>query len=108
MRPSQTTTSGVSTSAAIPVDIYCPSSDKGVFVVVTGTVTYTVQITGDDIFDSNITPTWVSVDATANANLIAATTTQQGTIDTPCRAIRVNQTAGAGSTRVTVIQQSLA
>lgn len=107
MRPSQTTTSGVSISAIVPVDIYCPSSDKGVFVVVTGTVTYTVQITADDVFDPSITPIWFNVDATANANLIAATTSQQGTIDTPCRAIRVNQTAGAGSTRAVIVQQSL-
>lgn len=105
MRPSTASTSGVSVSAPVPVDIYCPSSDKGVFVDVTGTVTYTVQITGDDIFDSTVTPLWLSVD---NANLVAATTDQQGTVDTPCRAVRVNQTAGAGSTRLVVVQQSLA
>lgn len=105
MRPSTASTSGVSISSPIPVDIYCPNNNKGVFVDVTGTATYTVQITGDDIFDSTVTPLWLSVD---NANLIAGTTDQQGTVITPCRAVRVNQTAGAGSTRLVVIQQSLA
>lgn len=105
MRPSTTTQTGVGASAAILVDMYCPNNNKGVVVDVTGASTYTVQITLDDIFDPAVTPLWLSVD---NANLVGATTDQQGTVITPCRAIRVNQTVGVGSSRLTVVQQSLA
>lgn len=105
MRPVRVTQTGVGASAPIPVDIYCPSSDKGVYVDVTGAATYTVQITPDDIYDLTVTPTWFNV---SNANLVGATTDQEGVVDDPCTAIRINQTVGAGSAKLTVIQQSLA
>lgn len=105
MRPVRVTQTGVGASVPIPVDIYCPSSDKGVYVEVTGTATYTVQVTPDDVYDSTVTPTWFNV---SNANLVAATTNQEGVIDDPCTAVRINQTVGAGSTKLIVIQQSLA
>jgi hypothetical protein len=59
----------------------------------------------DDIFDPTVTPVWLDTSLT---NLVGATTSQIGEITIPCRAIRVNQTAGTGSSKLTVIQQSLA
>ena len=108
MRVSKVTSTGVSASVPLPVDLYCPSSDKGVFCVVTGAATYSIQVTADNIYDPTVTPTWFNVDATANANLIGATTSQQGTVDIPCLALRINQTVGAGSVTMSVAQQSLA
>ena len=107
MRPVSVTQTGVGTSAGVPVDIYSPNNNKGVFVDVTGTATYTVQVTGDDVFDPLVVPVWLNVDSVANANLTNATTDQSGIIAIPCRAIRVNQTAGTGSSKLTVIQQGL-
>ena len=105
MRPSTVTQTGVGASAAIPVDIYCPSSNKGIAVDITGTATASVQITMDDIFDPAVTPLWLDCGV---PNLVGATADAQNTLATPCRAIRLNQTAGTGSSRMTVVQQSLA
>jgi hypothetical protein len=105
MRPSSVTQTGIGVSPGIPVDIYCPSSNKGVAIDMTGTNTVSVQITMDDVFDPAVVPLWLDCGVT---NLVGATTDQQGTIVTPCRAIRLNQTAGTGSTKLTVVQQSLA
>jgi hypothetical protein len=74
----------------------------GFGVVVTGTVTYSVQHTFDDPFSSTFTPataTWFN-----HEDLVSQTTSQDGNYAFPVRAIRVNQSAGAGSTVMTVIQ----
>ena len=105
-RPIRLTTSGVSTSGLAPLDIHkCPFSVT-INVVVTGTVTYTVQFTTDNIFAASFDPAtaaWVShpdaTDATATAAIMLVA---------PVYAVRVNQTAGAGSTATAVIQAGIA
>lgn len=105
MRPSSVTQTGVGTSAAIPVDIYSPSPAKGVYLsLVGGAATVTVQITPDDIWDPAVTPVWTNTTVTT---LVGASASANGQIDLPCRAIRMNQTAGTGSMKMTVIQQGL-
>ncbi len=105
MRPAKTSVTGVAASTAVPLDIYCPTFNVGLYAVVSGTVTYTVQATGDDVFDSTVTPTWFSVSIAA---MVGATANQSGNLTQPARAVRINQTAGTGTTTLTVVQQSLA
>jgi hypothetical protein len=102
MRPTTVTTSGTSVSAPVVTDYLVSPFNIGFGVVVTGTVTYTVQHTFDDPFAVGFTPaaaTWFN-----HEDLVSQTTSQDGNYAFPVRAIRVNQSAGAGSTSATFIQ----
>ncbi len=102
MRPVVVTTSDVSVSAPIPLDHYAEPFNVGFGVVVTGTVTYTVQHTFDDVFAAGFvaaSATWFN-----HATVAAVTVSADGNYAFPVRAVRVNQTAGTGSTSGTFIQ----
>lgn len=104
MRPVRVTVSGVSASSWVPVDWMRKDPSLGVFVTLSATATYTVQITGDDVFNPAVTPTAFSV---PNANLVAATTNQVAQVTVPCTAIRINVTASTGTVTLTVISESV-
>lgn len=102
MRPVVVTTSGTSVSAPVPLDHYANPFNVGFGVVVTGTVTFTIQHTFDDVFAASFvaaSATWFN-----HATVVAATASTDGNYAFPVRAIRVNQTAGSGSTSTTFIQ----
>lgn len=100
MRPTKVTVTNAATSAWIPVDYRQDGFNLGIMVDVTsGTPTWAVQITMDDVFDSSVTPTAVA----APAPLDTGTTDEVGSITIPCRAVRVTQT-GTGVTTTTIIQ----
>ncbi len=102
MRPVVVTTSGVSVSAPIPLDHYAEPFNVGFGVVVTGAATYTVQHTFNDVFAANFVPasaTWFD-----HATVAAVAVSADGNYAFPVRAVRVNQTAGVGSTSATFIQ----
>tara|TARA_R110002126_G_scaffold289905_1_gene445850 strand:+ start:50 stop:370 length:321 start_codon:yes stop_codon:yes gene_type:complete len=106
MRAVTLTTSGTSVSAPYPLDTYISPFNVGFAVVVTGTVTYSVQHTFDNPFAAGFTPasaTWFN-----HEDLVAQTTSQDGNYAFPVRAIRVNQTAGSGSTSSIFIQTGIA
>lgn len=99
MRPIVFTKSSTGTSAWIPLDYKQSPFNVGFGVVVNGTVTYDIEHTFDDVFDSAVTPT-----AFKHATLVAQTTNKDGNYIVPIRAIRINNTAGTGSTTVTLLQ----
>lgn len=99
MRPMTVTKTGTGASSPLVLDHYRSPFNVGFAVVVTGTVTYTVQHTFDDILDSGVTPTWFS-----HEELSGQVATADGNYAFPVRAIRVNNTAGAGTTTLTAIQ----
>jgi len=106
MRPVIVTSSGVSKSNPIVLDYIAAPFSVGLAAVVSGSATYTIEQSSDDPYasyatDYNTNGTWFSV---ATANLVAATTSQQNVLNTPCRAVRINQTAGAGGVTLTAIQ----
>jgi hypothetical protein len=106
MRAVTVTTLGTATSNVYVPDTYISPFNIGFGVVVTGTVTYTVQHTFDDPLASTFSPstaTWFSHEDLANA-----TTSQDGNYAFPVRAIRVNQTAGSGSTATVFVQAGIA
>lgn len=86
MRPMRFTLVGT-TPKIFPLDIYLP-----LFNVAVKTTAATVEVTYDDVYDTNITPTWQAAPA-AVANVT--------NILIPCRAVRVT---GAGGELVVVIQ----
>jgi len=100
MRPTSVTVTNAETSAWIPVDYTKTAFNLGVMVDVTsGTPTWVVQITMDDVFDPTVTATAVA----APAPLETGTTDEVGKIDVPCRAVRITQ-SGTGVSKMTVIQ----
>ena len=102
MKPVTVTTSGTSVSSPVVVDYLISPFNIGFGVVVTGVATYTVQHTFDNPFVAGFDPataTWFN-----HEDLVSQTTSQDGNYAFPVRAIRVNQSSGAGSTSATFIQ----
>ena len=92
------------TGAWWPLDIYVPNQVTTISVnELDGAITYSVEYTNEDPFDTSITQLAVAHPAAA---LTAATTDQTASTTVLMRAVRVNFTAGSGTARVTVVQQS--
>jgi len=101
MRPVRVTTSGVSVSPVIPIDQYLNPTDIGMSVVITGAVTYVVEHTFDDVFDPAFNPataTWFP-----HPTLLGAAN-MDGNYAFPPSGVRLNQSAGAGSAILNLIQ----
>lgn len=95
-RPVRLSVTGVGVSNPyIPSNAISPFN-VGFGVVVTGTVTYTVEHTFDD---AGVSPTWFP-----HETVVAQTTSQDGNYAFPCSAIRLNVTAGTGTAVLTLIQ----
>ena len=100
MRIKTLTTSGVSVSSTYPVDWRAMPFSLGIQVDVTGAVTATMQFTMSKVLEGE-TPLWIDFPA---GTLTALTTDSSGVFNTPCTAVRLNQTVGAGSTSIRIIQ----
>jgi len=101
MRPVTLTVSGVGTSPIVPMDFRAQNFNVGFGCEVTGTVTYSVQHTFDDIYNTAITPVWFN-----HAFVNAQTTNQDGNYAFPIRAMRLNVTAGTGSVTINILQSA--
>jgi len=87
-----------------PLDIYVPNQVTTISVnELDGAITYSVEYTNEDPFDTSITQLAVAHPAAA---FTSATTDQTHSTTVLMRAVRVNFTAGSGTARVTVVQQS--
>lgn len=96
------TLSSATESAAIPVDMLQNPFAVSFAVVITGTCTYTVQHTLDNIFDSSVTPTWFD-----HSYVAGETTNQDGNYAFPVRGIRLKVSAyTSGTATITVLQGS--
>ncbi len=103
MRPTSTTVSSVANSAWIPVNYRQSSFNVGLQVDVSAgaSLTWRIETTSDNIFDTSITPTAI----TAAAPLDTGTGDEVGNITIPVRAVRLAVTIHAsGSATLTVIQ----
>ena len=92
---------GTGSSATIGTDLYISPFNVGFGVKVTGSVTYTIQHTFDDI-QTTANPTWYPhatiVDEDANAD---------GNYAFPVAGVKVLVTAGEGTATLTLIQAGL-
>lgn len=100
----QVTSMSLTSGASLPIcyDYFHSPFNVSLFCVVSGSVNYTVQHTGDDIF--NTLPancTWFPHD---NADLVAATTNQNDNFAYPVTASRVFLNSGNGTVTLTSIQ----
>ena len=102
MRPFVSSVTGVGVSSVYPPDNYVSPFNLALSVLVTGTVTYTVQYTFDDVFASGFSA--ASANWVDHPSLTAQSATKDSNIAYPVRGVRINVTAGSGSVRFTVIQ----
>lgn len=101
MRPTSVTVSSATSSAWIPVDYTQNNFNVGIFISMTGTATWSVQVTSDNIFDPTVTPVAIAALSPLDTN----TTNEIGSITTPVRAIRLNVSAWtSGDVVMTVVQ----
>lgn len=101
MRPVTLTVTGVGISPVVPMDFRAQNFNVGFGCEITGTATYSVQHTFDDIYNPAITPVWFN-----HAFVNAATTNQDGNYAFPIRAMRLNVTASTGSVTINILQSA--
>ncbi len=93
---------GAGASAWVPTNNKQTPFNVGLGVVVSGTLTYNVEHTFDDVQDPTITPT-----AFINNGLTSKTVSDDGNYSFPVAAIRLNVTAfTSGLATLTILQGS--
>jgi hypothetical protein len=102
MRPTVVSVTGVGASVAIPPDYLANPFAVAVGVKVSGSVTYSVQHTFDDVFAPGFNPNTASW--TDNVNMSGKTTNADSNYAFPVRGIRLNVTGGSGTATMTVMQ----
>lgn len=106
MRPIQLATSGISASPVAAMNLHTSPVNIEVAVRVTGACTYNVEYTLDNVYASGFVPgsaIWFNHPTLAAGQ----TTTKDCQITWPVTGIRINQTAGAGSSAATALQAGL-
>lgn len=98
-------TAGTTYSRKVRMDSFA-NAQSVVQVDVTGTATYTVETSMDDPNDpfnpvAEASMTWISA---ADSAVVAKTASAQGVLAVTPTFIRIKQTAGNGSTKMTVAQ----
>ena len=83
----------------VPVDYLQNRFLVGVGVVVSGTVTYSVQHSYDDVLNPAVTPVWFTA-----TDFSGKTANFDGSYVSPIRGLRLNVTAGTGTATMTVLQ----
>jgi len=102
MRPITYSITGVGDGAVIPIDIYQNPTTISLGVVVSGTITFTVQYTYDNVFDPNFNPataTWFAV-----TGLTAGSANADAALTAPPHGVRMITTAGTGTATLTLTQ----
>jgi len=100
-------TSGTTYSRLVRMDTWA-NAQSAIQVTVTGTATFTVETSMDDPNDpvnpvAQASMTWVNA---TDANLVNKTATASGVLAVTPVFVRIKQTAGNGSTRMTIAQFS--
>ena len=99
MRPQVIKQTGTGSTAWIPLDYKQSPFNVGFGVVVSGTATYTIEHTFDDVFDSSITPT-----AFQHSTVVGQSANANSNYAFPVRAVRITISAGTGSATLTLLQ----
>lgn len=102
MRPITYSVTGVGNSGVYAADHYVSPFNVALNVVVSGTITYTVQYTFDNVFAAGFDPS--TANWTNHPSMTAQTTTKDSNIAYPVRGIRLNTSAGTGTATLTIIQ----
>ena len=93
---------GTGSSAILTTDLYISPFNVGFGVVTTGTVTYTVQHTFDNV-QTVTSPVWF-----AHPTIAGKSDNQDGNYAFPVAAVKLLVTAGDGTAAITMIQAGIA
>lgn len=102
MRPIRVSQTGVGTSQVVPLDYRVSPTNVAIGCILSGTATYTIEHTFDDVFSPTFNPataTWLP-----NAGLTAKTASADGNYVVPPTAVRINIASGTGTVTMVVIQ----
>lgn len=99
MRPQVVTQTNAGSTAWIPVDWRSNPFNMSFGCVVTGTPTYKVEHTFDNVLDATVTPT-----AFTHEFISASTASDDGNYAYPITGIRLTISSGTGSVTMTVLQ----
>ena len=102
MRQQIVSQTGTGSSPSIPTDLYISPFNVGFGVVATGTVTYTVQHTFDNV-QTVSNPVWFS-----HPTITGKSDNQDGNYAFPVAAVKLLVTAGSGTAAITMIQAGVA
>jgi hypothetical protein len=97
---------GTGSSNIYAVDYFKCPVNVGIQAVLSGTATYTVEYTLDDITSDSFsasTATWTG----ATADLTGASASKNGLLTVPCRGIRLTIASGTGSVVATICQAGI-
>jgi len=97
---------GTGSSSIYAVDYFRCPVNVGIQAVLSGTATYTVEYTLDDITSDSFsasTATWTG----ATADLTGASASNNGLLTVPCRGIRLTIASGTGSVVATICQAGI-
>jgi hypothetical protein len=103
MRPAVVTVNAVGNSPVYPIDNYISPSNMGMAVVVSGTITYKVQYTFDNVFAPGYSPT-AGTSTWFDHPTLTGSASLNSNIAYPVTGIRLITTAGTGSATLTIIQ----
>ncbi len=100
------TKTGAGSSTIYAVDYFKVPVNVGIQAVLSGTATYTVEYTLDDILADGFvasSATWTG----ATADLTGANASKNGLLTVPCRGIRLTIASGGGTVTVTLCQAGI-
>lgn len=92
-------------SPVVPLDLYLTPFNVSLWAIATGTISYDVQYTEDDVFATSYNPetgNWVSLQGMDDA-----TTSQQTILVSPVTAVRSLQNSGTGSLALRILQAGI-
>lgn len=104
-KPMSISTDGVSVSSVAGLCHYIAPFSASVFTTVTGTATYTLQYTNDNIQAAGFDPS--TANWQSHPQMTGATVSGLVEFTAPVVAVRLNQTVGAGSVAGKVTQAGL-
>ncbi len=106
MKPVSVVQTGVGASAWKSINFHAQEVNIGIGVGVTGSVTYTIEYTYDDV--NNLIPASVAEPLVFPlAGMIGRTTSADANILWPIAYLRINVTAGSGTARMVFVQSDI-
>lgn len=103
-RVQSTSATGVVASAPLLLDMASVGPLPGVFLTVGAGCTVSVEVTADDVENSAVTPVWVACGVAA---LTGAVASAAAGLTFPARAVRLNQTAGANTSTMKLVEKGI-
>jgi hypothetical protein len=104
MQRQSLTLTATTAQRVVPIDTNKCPVNIGVAAIVTGTASYTLQHTFDDVFATGFTATGATWFNSTATNMVAATSNQSGSYLYPVTALTLTVGSGAGSVNFVVVQ----